>query len=207
MYPPRGNKIAERARDAWNKLGNASRLHNPDPSMLTWATSSFSLQMPASPVKLVKAVSVLVCWTGVAASIAGSAQRLLPISANHSRLRSNSRPQESSKPLPCWRAWFFGNFVRSRHLVCFLDNEGARFLILKGYASNPVLSDIVHQIAYGEETGSLFPWYAGVPIKANIADPPSTGVDHPLRLPASRAPAPDFAVIPRRHPKARRSRC
>eukprot|EP00435_Cladocopium_sp_Y103_P047544 s3100_g14.t1 len=61
-------------------------------------------------------------------------------------------------------------FFESKHLIVFLDNEGSRYLILKGYAANKVLESIT------------LAWYARVPTEANIADSPSRLKPHPLLL-------------------------
>ena len=68
--------------------------------------------------------------------------------------------------------------LKSKHLICFVDNEGARYLILKGYSGNAVISRIVHNIALVEERYFILPWYSRVPTECNIADPPSRGIEH-----------------------------
>ena len=83
--------------------------------------------------------------------------------------------------LEMWR-----HLLCSKHLMIFIDNEGCRYLILKGSASNKNLSKLVHQIARCEEEASLFVWYARVPSECNIADPPSRGKSHQLLHEAQR---------------------
>lgn len=63
----------------------------------------------------------------------------------------------------------------SRHLVSFLDNEGSRFLILKGCSSNATLTKIAHEISLLEEERCILAWYARVPTEANVSDSPSPG--------------------------------
>jgi ribonuclease HI len=41
--------------------------------------------------------------------------------------------------------------IRSRHLVAFVDNEGSKFAILRGYSKNAMLSKIVAAISDAEE--------------------------------------------------------
>ena len=67
----------------------------------------------------------------------------------------------------------WSELVTSKHLVLFLDNEGCRHLILRGFSGNKSISSLVHEIAKEEEKASCFPWYARVPSEANIADSPS----------------------------------
>ena len=59
-----------------------------------------------------------------------------------------------------------------------MDNAVARYLILKGYSGNAVISRIVHNIALVEERYFILPWYSRVPTECNIADPPSRGIEH-----------------------------
>ena len=68
--------------------------------------------------------------------------------------------------------------LSAKHLICFVDNEGARYLILKGYSGNPTISRIVHNIALLEESYFILPWYSRVPTECNIADKPSRGIEH-----------------------------
>ena len=95
--------------------------------------------------------------------------------------------------LVAFRVW--QDLVRSKHLLCFIDNEAARYLILKGYSKNPVLCNIVHHLAKVEEELFVLPWYARVPSECNIADPPSRSVPHELLPETSRVPMPDLRSV------------
>ena len=68
--------------------------------------------------------------------------------------------------------------LSAKHMICFVDNEGARYLILKGYSGNPTISKIVHNVALLEERYFILPWYSRVPTECNIADKPSRGIEH-----------------------------
>ena len=85
--------------------------------------------------------------------------------------------------------------LRSKHVVAFLDNEGSRFLILKGYSKNPVLDCVVHEIALQEEEACALAWYARVPTEANIADHPSRLVAHQLLSPNTEVKVTDLQKI------------
>ncbi|CAK9042136.1 unnamed protein product [Durusdinium trenchii] len=56
---------------------------------------------------------------------------------------------ESFAVLVALHLW--GKILARKHVVIFLDNEGCRYLILKGYASNKNLQSIVHNIAKQED--------------------------------------------------------
>jgi hypothetical protein len=108
---------------------------------------------------------------------------------------------EALAVLVAYRLW--GLHLKSKHLVCFLDNEGSRFLILKGYSSNKVLESIVHEIALCEEELSSLAWYARVPTEANVADHPSRSREHAMLQPQLESKVENLAGILERA----RSRC
>ncbi|CAL1143635.1 unnamed protein product, partial [Cladocopium goreaui] len=100
---------------------------------------------------------------------------------------------EALAVLVAYRLW--GLHLKSKHLVCFLDNEGSRFLILKGYSSNKVLESIVHEIALCEEELSSLAWYARVPTEANVADHPSRLREHAMLQPQLESKVKNLAGI------------
>ena len=65
--------------------------------------------------------------------------------------------------------------IASKHLVVFVDNEGSKFAILKGYSKSPALTKIVTAIAAAEDLVTVICWYARVPSECNPADNPSRG--------------------------------
>ena len=71
------------------------------------------------------------------------------------------------------------NLLSRKHMVCFLDNEGARGAILRGRSSNALLNAMAHQICETEDVSCIFAWYARIPSISNLADPPSRGIPHP----------------------------
>ena len=73
-----------------------------------------------------------------------------------------------------WKSW-----LCNKHMVCFLDNEGARGAILRGRSHNSLLITIAHQICEAEDVNCIFPWCARIPSISNLADPPSRGIPHP----------------------------
>jgi hypothetical protein len=65
--------------------------------------------------------------------------------------------------------------IQGKHLVAFVDNEGSKYAILRGYSKNPCLSKIVTSIAEAEVSSTAFCWYSRVPSECNTADGPSRG--------------------------------
>ena len=82
--------------------------------------------------------------------------------------------------------------LSSRHVVCFVDNEGARYLILRGYSGNKTLDRIVHGVSLIEEDHCIFSWYARVPSEANVADHPSRSVESDMLPPTLRVEVQDL---------------
>ena len=78
---------------------------------------------------------------------------------------------ESLAVLVSLRLW--ARQLRFKHVVCFLDNEGARGAILKARSPNKFLRKAASLIASLEEALGCFVWYSRVPSKSNIADSPS----------------------------------
>ena len=85
--------------------------------------------------------------------------------------------------------------LASKHVILFLDNEGCRHLILRGFSGNKNISKLVHKIAKEEERISCFPWYARVPSEANIADSPSREKKHHLLVETMRDRLPDLESL------------
>eukprot|EP00435_Cladocopium_sp_Y103_P021735 s916_g5.t1 len=88
-----------------------------------------------------------------------------------------------------------GPELKRKHVVVFLDNEGCRYLILKGYASNANLQDIVHGIARLELQWCMLPWYARVPTECNLADYPSREKAHEMLPETLRVKVPAFENV------------
>ena len=82
--------------------------------------------------------------------------------------------------------------LSSRHVVCFVDNEGARYLILRGYSGNKTLDRIVHGVSLIEEDHCIFSWYARVASEANVADHPSRSVESDMLPPTLRVEVRDL---------------
>ena len=84
----------------------------------------------------------------------------------------------------------WGHRIASSKLLIFIDNEGSRFSLIKGYSK---AASITHMCALASNAVDSFrrmPWYRSrrVPSLSNLADLPSRNVDHgllPLRLRSS----------------------
>ena len=68
----------------------------------------------------------------------------------------------------------------SSDCVIYLDNEGARFSLIKGYSAAWSITKICHAFAVLCEENTILPWCARVPSCSNLADHPSRFNDSPL---------------------------
>ena len=70
--------------------------------------------------------------------------------------------------------------LAGRHVICFVDNDSARFVMIKGYS--PVLRsmEIIGEIWKLDVASATAPWYERVPSPSNIADWPSRGENRRL---------------------------
>ena len=63
--------------------------------------------------------------------------------------------------------------LTSRCVVSYIDNEGAKFSLIRGCSKSPVLARISQWVATLCERHTVLPWFSRVPSSSNIADPPS----------------------------------
>ena len=64
--------------------------------------------------------------------------------------------------------------------VCYGDNDGARFSLIRGSCMSPGASALMRYHLEREAVNNLCTWYARVPTEANVGDFPSRHVPHPL---------------------------
>ena len=74
--------------------------------------------------------------------------------------------------------------LTSRHVVFFVDNEGAKFSLIRGYSSSQAITCICEVTAQLIDDCVLIPWFTRVASPSNIADPPSRQQSHPWLLPS-----------------------
>ena len=63
--------------------------------------------------------------------------------------------------------------LRKTESVSYIDNEGARFSLIKGYCDSIAITRVGHHAAELFERGNMLVWHARVPSASNIADKPS----------------------------------
>eukprot|EP00435_Cladocopium_sp_Y103_P065173 s116_g27.t1 len=75
---------------------------------------------------------------------------------------------------------FWANKMKHGLQVCFGDNDGARFSLIRGSCVNACAAKLMKYHLQREADHNLCTWFARVPTEANISDYPSRGAAHPL---------------------------
>ena len=84
------------------------------------------------------------------------------------------------------RLW--SRILASSKLLLFIDNEGARFSLIKGVSKAPAITAICSIASQVLDEFCIMPWFSRVPSLSNLADLPSRDVSHPLLLLDLRTP-------------------
>ena len=78
--------------------------------------------------------------------------------------------------------------MHSSRLMAFIDNEGAKFSLIKGYSKSPAITAICALVATFLDVHFILPWYCRVPSPSNVADFPSRFTPHFLLTPELQVP-------------------
>ena len=79
------------------------------------------------------------------------------------------------------------SFLLSQHIIFGLDNDVARFALMKGYSKSQGVSGLVRLLAVQCEELTILPWFLRVASASNLSDFPSRLKAHPLLLKMNRA--------------------
>ena len=63
--------------------------------------------------------------------------------------------------------------LRHARLLIFVDNDSARYALIRGYSPVVASANLVQEVSHVECQEGIFSWYARVPSASNPADPPS----------------------------------
>ena len=72
----------------------------------------------------------------------------------------------------------WGKIVSSSQVMIYIDNEGAKFALIKGYSDSFAISLICHLVAQHLDDHCALPWYSRVPSASNLSDFPSRKIQH-----------------------------
>ena len=76
------------------------------------------------------------------------------------------------------RAW--GSRLAGKHLISFVDNEGSKYSLVRGYSDSPSISFLCGLADAVLDEHRILAWFSRVPSCSNIADAPSRGEAHGL---------------------------
>ena len=72
------------------------------------------------------------------------------------------------------------DLLESVQLMVYIDNEGSKFSLIKGYSTSRAITAVCALAATTLDAHFVLPWFARVPSISNIADYPSRQLEHPL---------------------------
>jgi len=80
----------------------------------------------------------------------------------------------------------WSNHLHGKRCLFFVDNEGARFSLIKGYSRSQVISCMCSLHTALLDDLFALPWYSRVPSISNIVDSSPRGIPHSLLLECKR---------------------
>ena len=78
---------------------------------------------------------------------------------------------------------FWCKHLKGAECVAYIDNEGARYALMKGCSRSMQITKLCHLFATACEADTTITWFARVPSASNIADHPSRGVSNSMLPP------------------------
>ena len=125
---------------------------------------------------LVSPTGSVVCWFGIQLSLKSLGSLL---GNDRQTVMGELETLSVAVSLMLW-----GPSVASSKLLIYIDNEGSRFSLIKGYSTAPAITRIFALASNALDSYCIMPWYSRVPSLSNLADLPSRDVGHKL-LPIS----------------------
>jgi len=125
---------------------------------------------------LVSPTGSVVCWFGIQLSLKSLCSLL---GNDRQTVMGELETLSVAVSLMLW-----GPSVVSSKLLIYIDNEGSRFSLIKGYSTAPAITRICALASNALDSYCIMPWYSRVPSLSNLADLPSRDVGHKL-LPIS----------------------
>ncbi|CAJ1408832.1 unnamed protein product [Effrenium voratum] len=72
-----------------------------------------------------------------------------------------------------WARWRFRDLIRDRRTIFWIDNESARFSLIKGVSPSLTMQCLVREFYLMDVEHPAFSWFERVPSSSNVADAPS----------------------------------
>ena len=80
------------------------------------------------------------------------------------------------------------NLLESVQLKVYIDNEGSKYSLIKGYSTSGAITAVCALAATTLDAHFVLPWFARVPSLSNKADYPSRQLEHPLLVKDTQIP-------------------
>eukprot|EP00435_Cladocopium_sp_Y103_P004758 s4854_g1.t1 len=74
----------------------------------------------------------------------------------------------------------WGGELQSMQLMIYIDNEGSKYALIKGYSVSLAITSICALASTCLDERCILPWFSRVPSSSNLSDFPSRGCEHPL---------------------------
>ena len=71
--------------------------------------------------------------------------------------------------------WVYASMLQGRRTIWWVDNDAARYSLIKGSSSSLTMKDLCREFYRHEAVAPTFSWIERVPSPSNIADAPSRG--------------------------------
>ena len=89
----------------------------------------------------------------------------------------------------------WAKLVTSSQVMIYIDNEGAKFALIRGYSDSFAISLICQMVAQQLDDFYVLPWYSRVPSASNLSDYPSRKIRHQLLPDSNRIPEGEVALV------------
>ena len=123
---------------------------------------------------LISPHGAVACWFGIQLTISGLSSLLVD---GKQTVIGEVETLSVAVALMLW-----GRDISSSKLLIFIDNEGSRFSLIKGYSKAATISHICALASNALDSYCIMPWYSRVPSLSNLADFPSRDVYELLPL-------------------------
>jgi hypothetical protein len=89
----------------------------------------------------------------------------------------------------------WAKLVTSSQVMIYIDNEGAKFALIRGYSDSFAISLICQMVAQQLDDFYVLPWYSRVPSASNLSDYPSRKIRPQLLPDSNRIPEGEVALV------------
>ena len=89
----------------------------------------------------------------------------------------------------------WADHLDSTQLMVYIDNEGSKFSLIKGYSVSRAITAICALAATTLDEHYVLPWFGRIPSPSNLADFPSRQLKHPLLKQSAEVPKEEVEAV------------